>query len=258
MKAFRAWVVLVLVLLVCVIASGVSVVWASETLTVHLRFHPDKLGASTNLTATGAFHGLGGGVPSPITQVVAYLPAGLKMNLEGATSCSALKLELNGPSACPARSRIGFGGGMGLLELGKEMVHEPFTLDLFLGARRNGHMVVLGYVNATSPASVQFVVRAEEFRAARPYGIGFRIQVPPIPTLPGASNASVESAFITVGDRNVAYFVTVHGKRRLVHLKGIEVPDRCPVAGFPYKALVSFEDGTSLTNTGTISCPKGR
>jgi hypothetical protein len=232
-----------------------AVAWAAETLTTEVSLSPDKLGAPTNLSVVAQFHSTTSGVPSPVTKVTAYLPAGMEIDVHGASTCTAAALEATGPEACPARSRVGFGKGTGLLELAKEVIQEPYTLDLFLGPKEDGRLVVLAYVEGRSPASFQIVVAAKEFRAPKPYGIGFTFEVPLIPTLPEASDASIETAYITVGDKNVAYFETVHGRRNLVHVPGIVVPKSCPHGGFPYGALVSFADGSSLTHTGVISCP---
>ncbi len=242
-------------LLACVCLLVTAVAWAAETLTVQASFHPDKLGAPTNVSATGQFHATTTGVPSPVSHVIVYLPAGLQIDVQGAGTCTATTLEASGPGACPADSRIGLGGGTGLLELAHEVIREPYTLDLFLGPSEDGHLAVLAYVNASSPASFQLVVVAKEIQAPKPYGFGFSVAVPPIPTLPEASNASIESVFLTVGDKDVAYYRKVHGRNRLLHVRGIVVPKRCPGGGFPYRALVSFEDGTSLISTGAIPCP---
>ncbi len=246
---------LVAALLACGCLTLAAVALATQTLSTQVKFSPDKLGSPTNIAVRASFHSDGVGVPTPVSKVTAYLPAGLKIDVRGAGTCSAARLEADGPEACPADSRVGFGGGVGLLELAKEVIHEPFTLDLFLAPAEAGHLVVLAYVNAASPASFQIVVKATEFHASKPYGLGFSFAVPPIPTLPEASDASIQSAFLTVGDNKVAYYKRVHGERKLVHVNGIVVPTKCPKDGFPYKALVSFADGTSLTNTGAIACP---
>ncbi len=244
-------------LLTCACLTVCAVALATETLTTSVSFSPDKLAAPTNISARAQFHSTSTGVPSPVSNVSAYLPAGLEIDLHGTGTCVAAKLESEGPSACPADSRVGFGGGTGLLELAQEIIHEPYTLDLFLGPREGGHIVVLAYVNAVSPASFQLVVAAKEFHASKPYGIGFSFAIPPIPTLPEASDASIETAFLTAGDKNVAYFRRVRGRSKLVHVRGLVVPKRCPAGGFPYKAVVEFEDGTALTHTGAIACPNG-
>jgi hypothetical protein len=232
-----------------------ALAWATQTLTIHASFSPDKLGTPTNLSATATFHS-STAVPSPVSKVTAYLPAGMVIDVRGAGTCVAAKLEAGGPSACPADSRVGFGGGVGLIELAKEVIREPYTLDLFLGPRESGHLVVLAYVDAASPASFQIVVVAREVRAPKPYGLGFTIDIPPIPTLPEASNASIESAFLTLGDKNVAYYKQVHGKRKLLHVQGIVVPKTCPSGGFPIKATIDFTDNTTLTATPAIPCPR--
>ncbi len=229
---------------------------AAETLTSNVSLTPDTLGAPTNLSATVKFSSPTAGVPPPVSKVTAYLPAGFSIDARGTGTCSAAALEARGTVACPADSRIGFGGGVGLLELAHEVIAEPFTLDLFFGPSENGHLVVLAFVKAISPAFIELVVIAHEVRAPKPYGLGFTFEIPPIPTLPEASNASIESAFITIGDRSIAYYKTIHGKRKLVHVRGLVVPSTCPHSGFPYEALVSFADGTSLINSGTIACPR--
>ena len=56
-------------------------------------------------------------------------------------------------------------------------------------------------------------------------------------------------------DRAVAYYESVAGKRKLVHLKGLVVPGRCPAGGFPTAGTVDFQDGSTLTVNSSIPCP---
>lgn len=248
--------ILLAALLACACLTIAAVVWAAETLTVHASFNPDKLGSPTNVSFTGKFASTTASPPSPITNVTAYLPAGLVIDTRGAGTCTAAKLQASGPSGCPADSRAGFGGGVGLIELAKEIIHETYTLDFFFGPSENGHLAVLAYVQAFTPASFELVLVAKEISGPKPYGLGFSIDVPPIPTLPEASNASVESAFLTFGATNVAYYKTVHGKKKLLHVRGVVVPKTCPRGGFPIKATVDFASGATLTVNPTISCPR--
>jgi hypothetical protein len=247
--------ILLAVLLICTCLIVAAVAWGAETLTFHASFTPDELGASTNFSATGRFGSTTPGLPSPVSEVKGYLPAGVKIDVHGAGTCTAATLEEDGPTGCPADSRAGFGGGVGLLELAKEIIHEPFTVDIFLGPSEDGHLVFLTYVDAVSPAVVELVLKAKEIAAPKPYGLGFSVEVPPIPTLPGASDASVESAFLTFGSKNVAYYETVHGKRKLLHVKGIVIPKTCPHGGFPVQGDIAFADGTTTTANTTIPCP---
>jgi hypothetical protein len=248
--------VVLVVLAGCACLALAAVTWAAQTLSTHASFNPDTLGAPTNLSGSAVFGSTLGSVPSPIRYATAYGPAGLGVDVRGAGTCTAVKLEEVGPSACPADSRIGFGGGTGLLELAGEVIHEPFTLDFFLGPQENGHLVILIYVNAVSPVSVQLVLVGHEVYGPKPYGWGIAFEVPIIPTLPGASYASVATTFFSIGDRKVGYFRHVHGKRELVHVKGLIVPRSCPTGGFPYEVTIRFADETSNTYKGAIDCPR--
>jgi hypothetical protein len=134
-------------------------------------------------------------------------------------------------------------------------LHEPYTLDLFLASKTPGQLALLAYAQGIAPVAAELVLEAREVRASSPYGLGFALEVPPVSTFPDASDASLESIFLTIGVDDAAYYERVHGRRQLVHVRGVVVPKRCPAGGFPYAALVSFDDGSSLTNTGTIACP---
>jgi hypothetical protein len=239
----------------CLLLAGIA--WASNTLTVHEAFTPDKLGAPTNLSITAQFTSTTGGPPSPIAKLTLYAPAGLGIDARGAGTCAAIALQLHGPSACPANSRVGFGGGVGLIEFPKQTIREHYTIDFFFAPREHGHLALLAYASTVAPVLLELTVIAKEVPAPKPYGLGFSVEIPPISTLPGATLASVESAFATFGSPNVAYYETVHGKRTLVHLKGVSVPKRCPSGGFPTEGIIDFADGSTLTVNPTIPCPHG-
>ena len=247
--------VLLAAILACLCLLLAAAAWAADTLTVHEAFTPDRPGASANLSITAQFHSTTGGPPSPISKLTLYAPAGLKVDARGAGTCTARRLTERGPGGCPANSRVGFGGGVGLLELPKETIHEPYTLDFFFAPPEHGRLALLAYASGVSPVPVELVVVAREVPAPKPYGLGFSVEIPPISTLPGAPLASVESAYATFGAANVAYYEVVHGHRTLVHLRGMVVPKTCPSGGFPTEGSIDFADGTTLTVNPTIPCP---
>jgi hypothetical protein len=92
-------------------------------------------------------------------------------------------------------------------------------------------------------------------KGPKPYGLGFSVEVPEIKVLPEASNASAKSAFLTLGAKNVAYYRTVHGKRKLFHVKGIILPKSCPRGGWPVASQFTFEDGSTVMAKRTVACP---
>jgi hypothetical protein len=248
--------VLVVVVVACACLIAAAAAWAAETLTVTAAFSPDRLGAPTNVHGTATIGSTTGGLPSPIAEATVMGPAGLAVDVKGVGTCDPVKLLATlEPNVCPKDSKAGFGGGVGEYELAKEVRKEPFTLNFFRGPNEDGHLVLLAFLNAISPVSVQLVLKAQVVNEPKPYGLGFTFKVPPIETLPGASNATAESIFITLGAPNAAYEETINGKRKLVHVKGIIVPKKCPRGGFPYKTQLLFEDGTTNTITGTIPCP---
>jgi hypothetical protein len=247
---------MVVAIVVGVVLATAAVALAAETVTVTAAFSPDKLGAPTNVHGSATIHSTNELVPTPIIKATVMGPAGLGLNVQGVGTCNPVTLEATmEPKVCPKDSKAGFGGGTGVLELAKEVIKEHFTLNFFRGPNEGGHLVLLAFLNAVTPVSVQLVLKAQVVKEPPPYGLGFTFIVPLIPTLPGASDASAEEIFITLGAPNAAYYKTVHGKRTLFHVKGIIVPKKCPHGGFPYKTEISFQDGTTNAVTGTIPCP---
>lgn len=240
----------------CLYAGLTGIAWAEDTLIVREAFTPDTLGAATNLSITASFASSADVPPAPVSTLTLYAPAGLRLQAHGAGVCPEVVLERRGPAGCPVDSRVGFGGGVAVLAFPGELVHEPFTLDFFFAPSEHGRLRLLAYANGNSPVDASLVVVAREVPAPKPYGLGFSVHVPQVLAIPGASYASVESAFATLGAANVAYFKTVHGRRQLVHLKGLVVPSACPPGGFPTRGAVEFADGTTFTVNPTIPCPR--
>jgi hypothetical protein len=247
----------VLALFCCAFSfAAASAAQAEETLQItKAGFSPDKLGVPTNVFGEAAIGSTNLPVPAPISHVNVYGPAGVTLNLEGSGVCTAAKLENVGPSACPADSKAGFGGGLGVYEIANEIIHESFTLEFFLGNNHPGHVELLIYLDGSSPVSIQLVFTAKVVQGPKPYGLGFSLNVPLIKTLPEASYASAVSSFLTLGAKNVAYYKTVHGKRMLFHVKGIITPKTCPRGGWPVASQFSFVDGSTVTAKSTIPCP---
>jgi hypothetical protein len=240
----------------CAFLFAAAAARAEETVQItNAGFKPDRLGVPTNAFGSATIGSTTGPVPSPITHVNVFGPAGLTLDLVGTATCTEATLLNFGPSACPKNSKAGFGGGEGIYELAKEIVKEHFTLDFFLGDNRPGHVTLLIYLNGSTPVSIQLVFTAIVIKEPKPYGLGFSLNVPIIKVLPEASDASATSSFLTLGAENVAYFKTVHGKRTLFHVKGIITPKTCPRGGWPVASQFTFEDGSTVMAKSAIPCP---
>ena len=240
-----------------VLLAGVASAEAAETVQItRAGFTPSGLGLPTNAFGSATIGSTEGPVPSPIEHVEVFGPAGVTLDLRGTGVCNQAALERTGTQACPANSRAGFGGGEGIYLLGGELVKEKYTLDFFLSDNRPGHVALLVYLQGHTPVSVEVTFTGTVITGPKPYGLGFSLNVPLIKVLPDASNASATSAFITLGAHNVAYYRTVHGKRKLFHVKGIILPKRCPRGGWPVASRFKFEDGSTVLAKRSVACPR--
>src|SRR2546421_2067160 len=132
-RAMRSRVLVVAALACSAFLLSAAGAQAEETVSItEAGFSPAKLGMPTNAFGRATIGSTTGPVPSPITHVNVYGPAGVTLDLRGTGVCKKEKLENQGPKACPANSRAGFGGGMGIYKLGQELVEEEYTLDFFL------------------------------------------------------------------------------------------------------------------------------
>ena len=245
-----------LLLALCLAAAGSASAQAAETVQItQAGFSPSTLGAPTNAFGSATIGSTEGPVPAPIEHVNVYGPAGVTLDLVGTGTCTAAALERIGPTACPANSRAGFGGGDGIYRLGGELVKEKYTLDFFLSDNRPGHVALLVFLEGHSPVSVEIVFGGTVITGPKPYGLGFSLNVPLIKVLPEASDASATSAFVTLGAHNVAYYRKVHGKRKLFHVKGIILPKSCPRGGWPVASQFKFQDGSTVMAKRNVPCP---
>ncbi len=229
---------------------------AEETVQIsEAGFSPNVLGAATNAFGTAVIGSTDEAVPSPITHVDVYGPAGLTLNLEGSTTCVREHLEREGPKACPRNSKAGTGGGEGAYELSHEIVKEPYTLEFFLTDNQPGHIAMVILLKGSDPVSIEVYLTALVIQGPPPYGLGFSVEVPLIKVLPEASDASATSSFIKLGANGASYRKRVHGRERTVAVKGIVLPHRCPRGGWPVASRFSFQDGDTVMATRTIPCP---
>ncbi len=233
-----------------------SPAYAEETVSItEAGFSPNVLGAPTNAFGNATIGSTNLPVPSPITHVDVYGPAGVTLNLEGSAVCKQERLEQIGPQACPANSKAGVGGGEGVYELGGELIREPYTIELFLADNQPGHVSLLFFLKGTTPVSIELVFPATVIDGPPPYGLGFSVDVPLIKVLPEASDASATTAFLRLGAKGATYYKTIHGKKRLLHVEGIVLPKHCPRGGWPVASQFSFEDGSTVLAKRTVPCP---
>jgi hypothetical protein len=248
----------ILAVLVCgglLLAASTGAAYAQDTVSIgKVSFSPDRLGAATDVFGSATIGSTDGPMPSPITHVDVYGPAGVTLDLEGSTKCDQAFLERTG--TCPKNSRAGTGGGEGLYELGGEIIREKYTFELFLTDNRPGHTKMVVYLVGHTPASIEIYFDATVISGPKPYGLGFSLDVPLIQPLPEASYASASSAFLHLGAKGQTYSKMVHGKREQLPIKGIILPRTCPHKGWAVASQFSFLDGSTVTAKRDVPCPK--
>jgi hypothetical protein len=216
-------------------------------------FAPDRARALTAVTVAGHFSTgpAGGGLPSPLREMVIWAPAGLaapdSLAWPRTSGCSVAHLRRHGARGCPPRSQIGSGSAVVGWDEGSRAVTETARVKVFVGPTTGGAGVYAFEVLAEgrTPLRKRVVLTESLYAVAAPspYSASLHARVPPIATRPGEPDASVLSFRMTLR--------RAHGGHGL----GERVPARCPAGGYPWAASFGFADGTQQHVSATVPCP---
>jgi hypothetical protein len=92
--------------------------------------------------------------------------------------------------------------------------------------------------------------------AGAPYGEELAVAVPLVQAWPEGPDLALETFDSSLGPAGLTYHRRVAGKTVAFHPRGIRIPRACPVGGYGFAALLSFQDGTHTTNTYRVPCPR--
>ncbi|MGH2978684.1 MAG: hypothetical protein ACRDLQ_03485 [Solirubrobacterales bacterium] len=211
-----------------------GVAYAAVNMTFSASAKPNKANKPTGLKVsfTSADDTPGALQPPIMNRVVIKLPGG-KYNASKFPRCKLASLQAKGPNACPRRSKIGRGTGIGLA---RPVVEDPVNgkLTIFNGAKQGGRDTVLVYV--FPDLGPTFVSVGKVIKRRGKYTLDFSI--PPIKTLPSAPDASVTSVKTNTPRKSIR-----KGKRK--HYL-IIAPRRCKRT---WKATGTFYFATGETKT---------
>jgi hypothetical protein len=229
---------------------------ATQSAKLHVSFTPDRLGAPTTIAihvqiTTPADH-----VPSPLTILELRYPStlGIAVSGLGITTCTLTTLEYLGPEGCPADSYMGHGDVLAELAIGPEILQEAVEVAIVRAPEQEGHFALLFFASGGTPISAQVALPA--LLLPVPHAGSIRIDVPPVPTLPGAPNIAVAELNASLGPRGLTYYERVHGETTSYHPTGILLPDQCPRGGFPFTASLTFEDGSHAVARTAVPCSR--
>jgi hypothetical protein len=206
----------------------------------------DKLNKGAAVQAEFTIHGTesAGGVPSQLRRVVVYVPKGTKISEAGFKTCSAQNLENTGPSACPKSSVASpVGSAEVAAPIGGTTVEEPATLQAFFAPGGGLNFYAVG----STPIAAIIVSQGHFESGGAGFGPKLVTEVPPIPSVPGAPNASVLKINVKVGS------AVKKGKKTLYYGT---TPKKCPKGGFKWKTELTFESGETVTSSAVTKCPK--
>ncbi len=254
-------------LLAAIVAlGGARAAAAPPRVALHMRFHPDRPGASTTIS-----FGFQVGRPTPLRAVRLRLPAGMGFATAtlGFATCEIAVFRLEGGKGCPANSRVGYGTAYAqapFVEEGRaKNVYETASVSVFFGPIEGGAQTVLFWIEGNFPASYWQPVVARALPASPPYGESLAMELPLFSAAAEGPYVALRSFKATIGPDAVTYYLHEHGRAIPFKPRGVAVPDRCPrggglggVGGYPVQASFTWWglEGTSTART-RVACPRG-
>jgi hypothetical protein len=240
----------------CCLSAGSA--WASQTVSLHTSFTPDKLGAPTTIGFGFTIGDTTGGLPSPLTNVDLHLPKGMNYvtTTLGLAICQPEALVAKGLAGCPTNSRLGIGSADVEVPFGTGSGREIPDIQALMGPPHDGNIVVLFYADGLQPVFAQLVFTGELVPGEGAFGGSLNTAIPLIPSVTNGPPVSIINVSSTIGPDHLTYYKHVHGKLVAFHPRGISIPESCPHGGFPFSAEFTFQDTSHVTTTATVPCPK--
>jgi hypothetical protein len=233
---------------------------STPTASLSAAFEPERLGQRTTLSFGFRILGAAGTVPPALTAVTLSYPnnLGIALSRLGLATCTATQLEASGVSGCQENSIMGFGNATAEISLGSDVVGEPVPITILRAPNEEGHIALLFDAVGSTPLNTSAVFPGALLPAPAPFGGQVSIDVPLIPSVPGAPNVSIVRLRATLGPSGVTYFKALEGRTIVYQPPGILLPNSCPKGGFPFAAQLSFVDGSHTSAQATDPCPARR
>jgi hypothetical protein len=236
------------------LASGAR---AAQTAKLRVSFHPYLLGERTTIKLSLRVSGPHGAPPAPVTSLALRLPPnmGIATTTLGQANCEASQLIQGGLDGCSANARIGGGEASSVVPVGTQMVREKASLAALMGPAVEDRLEVLFYIEALSPVFAQLVLPSVVEEDSSPYGEQLDTQIPLVQAWPDGPDLALQTFTSTIGPLHLTYHRQVGGRTLFYHPSGVRLAHTCPKGGFPFGALLSFEDGSRTTAAYRVPCP---
>lgn len=245
---------------VLVCASAPSNAKAAETVKLKVGFSPNHLGASTTILVSFAIQSNTSALPSPLTNFNLGLPRGMGLGITtlGEVTCVRPGLEAQGVSGCSGNSLMGLGEAVADVEFGSEILEERAKITLLMGPPVEHHTTLLFFADAQTPAVDEEIFQGQLLPGAGPNSAQLTTAIPIMATVPDGPDVSIVAMHSSLGPRGVTYHRFVNGKRAAYTPIGMTVPNVCPRGGWLFAATFTFLDGSAVTATSRVACPRAR
>lgn len=229
---------------------------ATQIAKLKISLDPDVAGRRTTIEISLHISGPGVLPPAPMSSFDLRLPSdmGIATTTLGQANCQPIRLLDAGLSGCSANARIGFGSATAVVPVGSQSIHERASLNALMGPAVEDHLEVLFYVEALEPVSGRLVLPGAVQEDTHPYGEQLDTSVPLIQTWPEGPDLALETFSSTIGPLHLTYFRELGGKTVPYHPRGIRIPRICPPGGYPFAALLNFQDGTHTSASYRVPC----
>jgi hypothetical protein len=229
---------------------------AAQTAKLQVSLDPDVAGQRTTIEISLRIKGPDGLPPEPMSSFDLRLPAdmGIATTTLGQANCQPTRLLDAGLDGCSPNARIGFGNATAVVPVGSQSIHERASLNALMGPAVEDHLEVLFYVEALEPVSARLVLPGAVQEDVRPYGEQLDTSVPLIQTWPEGPDLALETFSSTIGPLHLTYFRELGGKVVRYYPRGIRIPRICPLGGYPFSAVLNFQDGSHTNAAYRVPC----
>ncbi|MGN6372381.1 MAG: hypothetical protein ACTHM1_05255 [Solirubrobacteraceae bacterium] len=229
---------------------------ATQNVRLSVAFEPDRPGARTTISLGLHISGPNGAPPSALTGVELRMPEnmGLATTTLGQANCYPRPLFENGLHGCSENARLGFGDAVAVVPLRHQPIYARASLTALMGPPASNHIQILFYAEALTPVAAQFVFPGLLEEDVRPFGDRLDTTIPLVQPWPEGPYIALTSFRSTIGPLHLTYHRQVNGKWFAYKPHGLVIPKHCPTGGYPFDAVLTFQDGSTTQALTRVPC----
>jgi len=181
---------------------------------------------------------------------------GLAVCRRPASDFAQVLLSATGLAGCPVNSVMGYGMARAIIRLNSgQAIPEYATVTLLSGPIEHGHLDLVVFVDGQRPFGAKLAFAGQVLGAPPPFGGALSVTMPQIPRIQQLATVSLVELRVVIGSHAIRYRERRRGRVVTYRPSGIELPAACPRRGFPFRAQVTFADGTRRDARSTTACP---